>query len=449
MKRTSWVLLLLGLACSSEKALPTPDLGLPEVPLDGDIGFETGQNDANTGEACDIIWQMKTFRSGATAHLAMGKQGEVYVAAYQKLYALDSAKTGKELWVWPDGDTQSGIGALEEQLYSPVVGLEGAIVVGSSQNRLLAINKTGLARFAVPTEGPISGAPAMSSDRRIVALTDTGALYLIRDLGQNKGYVAWSLVGAQAFAQPRAGLQPLIGLKNADGHETIWVVTRTAVHRVDLETGVVMGTTALPEGHTSTSNPILDAEGRLWVLTGAEPSGDYYGSSWLWAVNADGTAAADLPLQIYTGKTAAVSLSQGIKESLLIGTNNNGVMVFSLKLKKPLWSDLKAYSDVSQPVQAKDGTVYFGAWPHWLEAYSEAGIPLWEVRLDDPTDPLGAQLSASSPMILENGDVLFHNGHVVTAIRCTEAGPATLTWPRFGGNNKNTGNLFDSATAGE
>lgn len=447
------LVLLLGVAgCSSKQALPSPDTYEPELPPIGDIAFETGTSDTNLGEVCEVLWQMRTLRSGATAHLAMGKRGELYVAAYQKLYALDPAKTGKQLWVWPDEDTVSGIGALEEQLYTPVVGLEGAVIVGSSQNRLLVINANGKARFAVPTQGAVSGAVALSADtgdsvtrRRIVALTDEGALYLIRDLGQNKPYVPWSLTEEAAFANPREGLQPLIGLPDASNHEVIWVVAKDAVHRVDLETGEVKGATPLPEGHTSTSNGILDETGRLWLLTGSNPSGNYYEASWLWAVAPDGTPEAGYPVQLYQTKTVALSLSQGIKNTLLIGTNNNGVMVYSLTTKSALWTNFKSYSDVSQPVQAADGTMYLGAWPHWIEVYSEGGVLLWEDRLDDPEDPLGAQLAASSPLILENGDVLFHNGNVVTSIRCTEAGPADLAWPRFGGNAKNTGNLSDSS----
>lgn len=443
--------LLAGLfaSCSSEPGLPTPDVEA-DSPFQGDVvAFETlGDADATPSEACEILWQMRTFRSGAMAHPALGKQGVVYIAAYQKLYALDSTDTGKELWVWPDGDTQSGIGALEEQLYSPAIGLEGSLVLGSGLNRLLVINKNGVARWAMETEGPISGAPAISADQRIVALTDTGALYLVRDMGQNKPYSPWSLTGANAFANPMTGVQPLIGRTTEAGHETVWVLTKSALHVVDLETGESLQETPLPAEHTAMSNLILDASGGAWFLSGTGLQGDYYDQSWVWQVDASGAVVEGMPKLVTQEDTKTLSLSQGTKETLLIGSSSR-ILVFSLKSMEVLWTGLSGYQDVAQPAQAEDGTIYFGAWPHWIEVYAEGGTQVWEKRMDDPDDPLGAQFAAASPLILEGGTVLFHNGNVVSAVHCSDAGPAKLSWPRFGGNDRNTGNLADSAVEQE
>ncbi|GEM_PF-4541647 len=437
--------LLLFAACSSDKALPAVDAAQEDQWV-WEVGFENSSPGDVAGEdACTILWQMKTYRSGATAHPAMSKQGLLYLASYQKLYALDPAKTGKEVWVWPDGDTQSGIGALDEQLYTPAIGLEGALALGSSAQRLLVINKNGIARFALEVQGPITGAPAISADKKIVVVTDQGALYLVRDLGQNKPHIAWSKTGDEAFSDVLPGQQPLIGLPADNGHEVIWLVRQSSVDRFDLETGDLLGQTPLPEGHTATSNAILDDEGRLWVATGSEPAGVYYGKSWVVGVQPDGALVPGTPMATWSAPTVVIALTQGAKETLVLGTRNAGVMLFSLITSSKVWSGTKGYQDVAPGVQAGDGTLYFGAMPHWVLVYSEGGELAWQYRLDGEGDALGSQYPASSPIVMGDGTALFRNGNVMMALKCTDAGPASgLVWPRFGGNDANTGNLADS-----
>jgi hypothetical protein len=256
--------------------------------------------------------------------------------------------------------------------------------------------------------------------------------------------VAWQKTAHDGLEDVLPGQQPIIGLKLGDGSEPLYMLSRPALHCWKVEDGSGIFTFPMPEGLIATSNLVMDADGTAWLAAGKGAFGDYFDETYLVAVLPDGTEKPDSRVLVYGGKTRGVSLSQGRSGTFIVGTNNAGLFVVSVSQKLATAHHFKDYQDVAQPFQGGEGIIYFGALPHWLYAISDAGDDLWHLELD-PSLNLGAKMSPGSPLPLPDGSVLFHNGNLLQAVRCSSEAPPVLAWPRFGGGTLNTGNIADSA----
>ncbi len=446
------VALVLAMGCSSSdgNTLPSQDV---VADIAADLQFaDAADVDVTEEEACRTLWKKTTFTSGASSHAALGKNDVLYVTGGHRVYAI-APTSGAEQWIWPDpSGTDEGYVELPEdteQLYTPVIGAEGDILLGSQRNRLICLNKNGVGIFAVDTDGPVTGAPAILSNGNILVLSDNGQRMKVIDLGiqatgDTKNYVLWEFSGDNGTNDILPAQQPLVASLES-GDEFFWVVAKGAVYRYRTDDGSLIGTTQLPEGQVATSNGILDETGAITVATGEGVANAYFMKHYLVTVDADGVLSADSPALIHEGPTKVVSLSGGRKETLLVGTNNSGFMLYSLKFGETLANFYQdSFQDVAPAVQGLDGLVYFSAFPHWIYVISEAGELVWFRKLEEPDDLIGANLAPSSPILRDDGVAIFHNGNFLHAVQCTEAGPAAVVWPRFGGNRKNTGNLADS-----
>ena len=444
-------------ACSEDGPQLAPD---PDVAPDVIIFVpdkKGGETDTGTPPpACELLWQNVLTTSGASSHPALGKSDRIYVSSGQKAYALDGTpgNGGATIWIWPDGDPAQPPSPGE--LYSPVLGKEDILYMGTNAAKLLALDKQGTLRFLFDVQGSVSGAPALATAiddpqirNDVIVVTDEGAAYRVRDKGANKFFALWGLEGDEALANPKPGIQPIIGPASIYGEETALILTLTSLEALKAGVdgaGASLWSYPLPVGYEAVSNPIMEADGAIAFLAGTEPTPPNFKTTYLMRVAPDGTAGEGNNALVYDSTTRAVSLSQGLQNTLLIGTENAGILAFDQVGNKLLWHFIapeQNFETVAQPVQDMAGFVYFGAARHWLYAVDQVGEPLWHQKLDGPGADLGAIMWPGSPLVMSNGTVIYHNSLYVYAVQCSDSGPTALPWPRFGGNDRNTGNIGD------
>ena len=460
-------LLLAGAGCSSGGAsLPPP----PGETVSDKIGFGEGSVvDTSNGVVCEKLWSMQLATGGAGTHPALSDGGLAYVTGSGKLYALRAEKTGVEEWVWPDYELREAresavepdVEPIDAQLYTPVVGPNGTIYMGTGDERLLAVNKSGKGRWVFDLGGYASGAPAVYEGckkaeykNKVFVVTDNGLVYGIKDVAQNKAIEKWKMEGEQAIQNPKPGTQPIVGGRFGGGDEleTIWVLALDGMECYAGWDGFHLWSYELPEGYTATSNAVMDGQGNALFVAGKDkdPDAPYYHEHYLMKVTSGGVDAPDsnVAIELPGIVTEVVSLSIGNNDWLLMGTSNAGLVIFNQKtgkVYKHMVADAENFLKVAQPVQAKNGFIYMGVFPTWIYVLGIDGEVLCSFDLDEFDPSIKAQLQPSSPVILEGGPVMFHSGNWVTVIQVSDSGPSESPWPRFGGNDKNSGNIHDSA----
>jgi len=441
----------LTVTCGGEGGeLPPPEEVSPDVSIQDDQPKSEIAPDVT--QIVKPLWNLVLPTGGATSHLARSEKGGIiYATGSGKVYAVQDS--GNIEWTWPDDDDQMDVPAIDAQIYTPAVGKEGILYMGTGLHTLLAVNKNGSGRFSLDLDGDVTGAPAIPDGgkaRLVVAATDAGSIYTVKDLGQLKPYVLAKRVGDKAIPDPLPGTQPIVAPVAADKENEVAIILGASnLYCFNLPDLYPLWTYPLPEGRTATSNPIMLADKSVLFATGAVPTGEYYEQHFLLRVDFYGNLMEGYPaaVDMQSKKTAIISLSQGIKDWLLLGTNNAGLVVFDMEgmsVFKSVSAQAENFMDVAQPVQGNDGLIYFNAFPSFIYVLSEQAEVLWYKDFDELDDPsIGAQLAPSSPLVLMDGTVVFHAGNFMYAVKRSDAGPSGATWPRFGGNDFNTGNFAD------
>lgn len=449
--------LLLGGCGDTGSPMPPPLDVQPEQTL---IVFDAGGNsggDSVKEEVCKVLWTKVLGGAGGMTHPARGKQDVLFVTAGMTLYAL--SKTGTLLWTWPNKDDTEGEIVLPGELSTPVVGREGAVYVGTYAGespegreaaKLFGVDKNGHTRLALDLDGAISAAPAIGSDYSILVATDTGALYRFTDtLGKQ---VWWERSGTDGIVDPKPGVQPVVGPKEIYGEETMLVLGLRSLNAFRAQDGKPLWKWQLPEGYEATSNGILDSDGRFVFVAARDKKQDYYSHHRVFTVLPEGVAVEPEGVEVCDLTTLITTLSQGHRGSLLMGSKNAGLLAFDTKSGKMWWHfvpEEQNFEDVAHPVQGEDGLIYFGAARHWLYVVNDIGQEVWHIKLEAREEQMGAILWPSSPLLLKGGIAVFHSSSLVHAVQCSTAGPSSLIWPRFGGNDRNSGNVADKFAGGE
>jgi len=465
-------------ACGGEGGMLPPADVAPEI---GDVCLGCSDTrpgdlaDSSNGPFCSVLWSWKsTEASGATAHLARDGSGLLYVSAYGRLYALGDA--GKEEWIWPDDDdADSPVPAVEAQLGTPSIGEQGRIYVGTageagwlddsekSPPQVLCFYKGGKGRWAFDVTGPVRAAPTVLLKQPglyqtdILVLTEDGTLYKLHDFGDDLVFPRWSLPeepspgehafdplpGVQVLADEREGVDPAAWVLGADSVSLVrwWKETEGDVETEVAETA---WTVPLPADTEATSNPVLDADGVLHFGAGFERQGDgIYASVRVLSLDRDGAwVGGPEGVSPALGATSITGLTEGLGDTWIVGTSNNGVATLFAGTGEILARHFENFTDVPAPVQTADKLVFSSSLPHWIHVMGLDGEVLWRLDLQDSIrGVVDAELAPSSPLVGPEGTVYVHAGNAVVALSCTGAPPAAVTWPRHGGNDRNTGNL--------
>jgi hypothetical protein len=163
--------------------------GTPAIhPTSGDVyfGSDDGQVRARTGQGV-ARWAVTPAPSAAivSSPAVDAAAARVYVGSTNgRLYALSDLANGAEIWRYPDPSRTPGdptrIGDIRG---TPVVASDGAVIVGSDDGYLYALNPSGTLRWKFPAAGSPLGAirskPAIGADGIIYFGANDGKLYAV------------------------------------------------------------------------------------------------------------------------------------------------------------------------------------------------------------------------------------------------------------------------------
>jgi outer membrane protein assembly factor BamB len=150
------------------------------------FGSEDGQVRARTSDG-GFRWSVTPAPQAAivSSPAVNSGEGRIYVGSTNgRLYALNDLNLGNEIWKYPDpsrtpGDPNS-IGAIRSD---PVIASDGAIIFGSDDGHLYALNPNGALRWKYPATGsPLSAIrskPAIDANGIIYFTTNDGKLYAV------------------------------------------------------------------------------------------------------------------------------------------------------------------------------------------------------------------------------------------------------------------------------
>lgn len=409
---------------------------------DADSGGETG-----AGGKCSILWKKNTYLASSASHPAWNN-GKVFVGAYGKVYAI--AEGGAEAWVWPDDDAESSVEHIDAMLNTPAVGKNGVLYVGSGKSPqgkswLLALNPNGLGKWRLELDSAVSEAPAVMKDGMLLVLSRGGRVYKVKDMGQDRPFVSaqypaaegdsagTTVPGGQVLLDERLDVEPRAFALFSDRLVLLNPEDLSETDSLAFEDGGVK--------FVATANGLLDGDGVYCFGYGKGAQGSYFKEFGVACQGQEGTWTL-LPL---TGSTGAVSsVSLGRDGTFLVGTVNRGFFLLHRESGSVVGQYFQSFQNCSQGIQSGDGLVYFGAGPALLNVLGVNGDVVWDWILEKESGDLQAEFPPSSPLLLDSGVAVFHAGNRVVAVDCGGTGPDyNIAWLRYGGNNKNTGNLGD------
>ena len=262
-------------------------------------------------------------------------------------------------------------------------------------------------KWSFETEGYIGSSPAIGSDGTIYIGSGDGNLYAINPDGTEK----WSFE-----TEGHIESSPAIG---SDG--TIYVGSYWSGRLYAINSDGTEKWSFETEDRIS-SSPAIGSDGTIYV--GSRWSG------WLYAIYPDGT-------EKWSFETGSVESSPAIGQdgtiyvvswdSRLYAINPDGTEKWSFEVD-PYIS--------SSPAIGQNGTIYVGGKGR-LYAINPDGTKKWSFETGGDVD--------SSPAIGQDGTIYVGSGDgKLYAIEGNSGGLADSPWPKFGKNNRNTGNYNDS-----
>jgi outer membrane protein assembly factor BamB len=295
------------------------------------------------------------------------------------------------------------------RISSPATGVDGAIYVGSGDNRLWAISPDGSKRWEFSMGHPVLSSPAIGADGTIYV--DEGiALWAINPDGTEK----WAFrTGKEPSPPPAFGVRwplsisasPVIGSDGtvytggADGR--LYAVNSDGTEKWAFAAESAINSTAPAIGDDGTIY-VVDEEGLLhavgsdgterWaVSTGAPWSspaiGDdgtiYVCGSGLMAFNPDGSPKWTFAPE---GAGGPISPAIGRDGTIYFGSHERGLYAVNPDGTKK-WQTLVDSFDVSTPVVDADETIYVGTRDNKTYALNADGTERWNLDTDNPYAP--------------------------------------------------------------
>jgi len=334
---------------------------------------------SNTSALCTI-----EATAGTTYHIA--------IDAKESLSGAITFTIVDSLWQFSTGSAITG---------SPAIGVEGIIYVGSTDGNLYAISPAGAQLLAYQTGGLIDTcSPAITPDGTAVYVGSFDGSLRAFDAAGN---LNWSFTtGATVANSPAIASDGTIYVKADSGY--LFSILRTGVENWRFQT----------PGSTYAS-PVIAPDGTIYIGSG---------NSRFFAVNPNGTQKWQFTADgdIYTA--AAIDAAGNVYFGTLTGR------LYSLTSAGALrWSYMPGGPMSSSPALSADGgTVYFGAYDHFLHAVNTAdGTARW-------TYDLGDEVRASSPLVASDGSIYIgcYDGrlHAVNADGTLKRTYATGNWIR-------------------
>lgn len=384
---------------------------------------------ADTVEVKRVKWIYAAGESIYYSTPAIGDDGTIYFATgiymnteYGRLYALNAEGTLK--WVRD----------LDENGYSPSIGIYGNIYVQDATGALYKFSKNGTLLWKHDTNVRFADVGT-----RTPAIGMTGVIYFggfCIEAVYPSGITKWKNESAAIVTA-----SPVIG---PDGH--VLVVTgmgTETLYKIDKNDGDIIWESTIEfsgEHFNAFSAPAIDTTGMIYF--GAEVSHPNYGGyvyavrpngMLKWRYFVDGYIIRSSPTigpsgYIYVGTKVGFD-----HKSKLISLNPNGTLRWEYEVESiHTWDDIYC-----TPTIGYDGTIYFGAETGYLYAIDQDGNYLWEQELQWGNN-------WSSPAIKSDGTLYIGTissewtGNLY-AVKTESLGLALSVWPKFQHDNKNTG----------
>ncbi|UCE39167.1 MAG: PQQ-binding-like beta-propeller repeat protein, partial [Thermoplasmata archaeon] len=310
-----------------------------------------------------------------------------------------SANPGKLKWSFDTGgDVQS----------APAIGFDGAIYVGSYDNKLYAINPDGTEKWNYTTNYRVRSSPAIGFDGTIYVGSYDNKLYAINPDGTEKWnfttgwYISWSsaAIGYDGTIYIGSEDHKLYAI-NPDGSERWNFTTNKAIHSspaISSDGTIYVGSwdknlySIKPDGtlkwsfligHYVWSSPSIGSDGTIYVGSSDNK---------LYAINPDGTHK----WSFVTGSDVDSSPAIGFDGTIYVGSDDDLLYAINPDGTQK-WNFTTGGQVQSSPAIGSDGTIYVGSRDHKLYAINPDGTEKWNF--------ITGNLIHSSPAIGSDGTI--------------------------------------------
>jgi len=323
---------------------------------------------------------------------AIGSDGTIYVGSSDnKLYAVNPDGTQK--WAFATGYSVDS---------TPAIASDGTIYVGSADNKLYAINSDGTQKWGFETGDYMVSSPAIASDGTIYVGSDDNKLYAINPDGTEK----WAFeTGGSVFSSPAIASDGTIYVGSNDNK--LYAINPDGSRKWAFETGGGV-----------LSSPSIASGGTIYV--GSDDNK-------LYAVNPDGT----LKWAFQTGADVCSSPAIASDGTIYVGSWDNKLYAINPDSTHK-WAFETGNIVFSSPSIASDGTIYVGSYDNKLYAVNPDGTLKWYFEIGNDV--------GSSPSIASDGTIYVGSwDNNLYAINGSSGGLANSPWPMFHHDLQHTG----------
>ncbi len=352
------------------------------------------------------LWRAKT--SGVlTSAPAVDEEGTVYFGSYdKKVYAL--YPDGSEKWTFTTG------GAIHA---APALGAGDTLYVASEDKYLYALDtEAGNVLWKYKTAGRLHSSPAISSNGIIYVGCTDNKLYAIRpdSDGDDEGELAWTYTtGGRITSSPTLSADSTVYVGS-------WDKNLYAVRPDNSNDGEGELNWKVSTGGEIKSSPALGADGTI-----------YFGShdKHLYALNSDGTEQWSSNLEGAVWSSPVI----GSDSTVYVGSWNGKLYALNHKDGSTEWTFTTGERIVASPLVGSK-RIYVGSHDNTLYALNPdtpGGPGSWKFSTGEAIFA-GTNLRDTSLYVVSGDNYLY-------ALEADTSGLAQSSWPKFGGNHKNTG----------
>lgn len=359
----------------------------------------------------EIKWKYRTSgypSSRIISSPAIGSDGTIYVGGLDTLYAIRPNGTLK-WWYTVDGQILS----------SPAVRSDWTgetVYFGSTDGILYAVDDDGNLKWRFKTDGPIESSPAVDFSGNVYVGSADGYLYAIRP----DGTIKWGFkTDGAIYSSPAIGLDGTIYVGSEDG--SLYAVGSDGTERWRFITGGGIY-----------ASPAIASDGTIYV--GSR-------NNYLYAIYSWGTLRWKMPIRFKSSFITQSPYSSpvvGADGTIYVG-DMDGYLWAITSYGTVKWSYKTGGPILSTPTLGNHGTVYFGSGDGYIYALRPDGSLKWRSTFY-VTGGIrsSATLAADGTMYVGGLDGWLY------AIYTDSFGLATLNWPKFRGNIRNTGRYGES-----
>ena len=377
------------------------------------VGATTsGVDSALAAHAANCALSLVFDTGGTIGSPAIDGGGTIYVAAHDayggtffKVYAIDPSSSQTD-WAFDFVNTA----------YTPAIGSDGRVYVGSEDQNLYALNPDGSLRWTFPTGDVVRSAPAFGADGTIFITTGnpyggTGVakLYAIDANGTEK----WSFTAEQNsdWSAPAVGPDGTIYAAAYNG----------SIYALDPADGTERW--RFPLGGWPNFGLAVDLDGAVYVAAGEA----------FHAINPDGTEKTGWPVALGSAVATTGAPVIGADGTLYIAAVT-GLHAINPDGTKKWFFPVSAIN--TTPAIGDDGTIYFSLWDRGgFYAVNADGTEQCFAATGSPT--------GSSPVISDDGTVYsgYWSGKLY-AYKGQSQGLAQSPWPMFQRDARHSGRAY-------